>query len=98
MTALGALVTTALSGGQIGRSLPEISYPIMFDTAEADTILAALQVFPADNPWNQDVSLMPVQVDSARIIASIGASKPLDYNLDMNFIIVPRDQIRVPVK
>ncbi len=41
---------------------------------------------------------MPVHRDSARIIASIGAAKALDYNLDMNFIIVPRDQPRVPVQ
>jgi len=98
MTVLGALVATASLGGQAGRSLPGISRPIMFDSPEADAILAALPVFPADNPWNQDVSSMPIHVDSARIIASIGAAKPLDYNLDMNFIIVPRDQVRVPVK
>ena len=41
---------------------------------------------------------MPVQADSARIIASIGADKHLGYNLDMNFVIVPPNQQRVPVK
>ena len=96
MTALAALVATV--AGQVGRPLPEISRPVMFDTPEADAMLAALQVFPPDNPWNQDISSMPRQADSARIIASIGANAPLDYNLDMNFIIVPGNQVRVPVK
>ena len=70
----------------------------MFGTPQADRILEALQVFPPDNPWNQDVSKMPVHADSDRIIASIGADKPLGYNLDMGFILVPPDQKRVPVK
>jgi hypothetical protein len=41
---------------------------------------------------------MPVHSNSARIIASIGAEKKLGYNLDMNFVIVPPDQKRIPVK
>ena len=36
---------------------------------EADAILAALQVFPPDNPWNQDISALPVHKDSAQMIA-----------------------------
>ena len=70
----------------------------MFDTPEADAILSAMQVFPPDNPWNQDISALPVHRDSARMIASIGADKSLGYNLDMGFIIVPPDQKKVPVK
>jgi hypothetical protein len=78
--------------------MPKITKPVMFDTPEADAILAALQVFPPDNPWNQDISGLPVHKDSARIIAGIGADEPLEYNLDMGFIIVPADQKRVEVK
>ena len=43
---------------------------VMFDTPEADAILSAMQVFPPDNPWNQDISALPVHADSARMIAS----------------------------
>jgi hypothetical protein len=32
---------------------------VMFDTPEADSILSAMQVFPPDNPWNQDISTRP---------------------------------------
>ena len=78
--------------------MPTITAPVMFDTPEADRILAALQVFPPDNPWNQDISKMPVARTRPTIIASIGADKTLGYNLDMGFILVPPDQKRVPVK
>jgi len=78
--------------------LPKITQPVLFDTPEADAILAAMQVFPPDNPWNQDISKMPVHKDSALIIASVGADKPLGYNLDMGFVIVPPDQKKIPVK
>src|SRR6266508_5800312 len=80
------------------QSPPKITTPVMFDTPEADAILSALQVFPPDNPWNQDISALPVHADSSRIIASIGADKSLGYNLDMGFIIVPPDQKKVAVK
>jgi len=72
--------------------------PLLFDTPEADDVLRRLQVFPADNPWNEDISKRPVDPDSAAIIRSIGADKPLGFNLDMNFVLVPPDQPRVPVR
>ena len=83
---------------QARPAMPPITKPVMFDTPEADEILAALQVFPPDNPWNQDVSKWPVHPNSRNIIASIGADKPLRHNSDMGFILVPPNQKRVPVK
>ncbi|QEH35968.1 hypothetical protein OJF2_45250 [Aquisphaera giovannonii] len=77
--------------------MPKIDRPVMFDTPEADRILAALQVYPPDNPWNEDISGRPVHPNSRKIIASIGADKPLAFNSDMGFILVPPDQKRVPV-
>ncbi len=78
--------------------MPPITRPVMFNTPEADAILSALEVFPPDNPWNQVVSDWPVHPNSRNIIASIGADKPLRYNPDMGFILVPPDQKRVPVE
>jgi hypothetical protein len=78
--------------------MPAIKKPVMFSTKEADKILAALQVFPPDNPWNEDISKLPVHADSKKIIATIGANKRLAYNLDMSFILVPPKQKKVPVK
>jgi hypothetical protein len=97
--AAAALLSVACAALAAARPpMPKITRPVLFDTAEADAILAALQVFPPDNPWNQDISGKPVHPDSAKIIASIGADKGLGYNLDMGFVIVPPDQKRVPVK
>jgi hypothetical protein len=104
VSALAALLaaTTARrlqgSPGAARPPLPPITHPVLFDTAEADRILEAMQVFPPDNPWNQDISGLPVHADSRKIIASIGEEKPLQYNLDMGFVIVPPDQKRIEVK
>src|SRR5262245_9015887 len=81
-----------------GQRRPAITSPVMFDTPEADRILSRLQVFPPDNPWNEDVSDRPVDPQSKTIVRSIGWNDPLGFNLDMNFIIVPPDQPRVPVR
>jgi hypothetical protein len=78
--------------------MPEIKQPVLFNTPDADKILAALQVFPPDNPWNEDISKLPVHSKSDKIITRIGANKKLAYNLDMGFVLVPLDQKRVPVK
>ena len=76
-------------------AMPAITRPVMFNSEEADRILAALQVFPPDNPWNEDISRLLVQKNSGEIIASIGPEKNLAYNLDMAFILVPGNQPRV---
>src|ERR1700723_3297475 len=36
--------------------------------------LLGQQLFPADYPWNQDISNAPVAVNSAAVIAHIGSS------------------------
>jgi hypothetical protein len=95
---VAAAAGVALAGERQRPPLPKIAAPVLFGTPEADRILEALQVFPADNPWNQDISSLPVHADSGRIVASIGSEKSLGYNLDMGFVIVPPDQQRVTVK
>jgi hypothetical protein len=97
--ALASAVLT-IAGQPIGRrpAMPAITRPELFGTPDADRILSALQVFPPENPWNREIGSLPVLPNSARIIASIGADKHLGYNLDMNFVIVPPNQPRVPVK
>jgi hypothetical protein len=78
--------------------MPAVNQPVMFNTPEADRILAALQVFPPDNPWNEDISKLPLLANSKEIIAAIGPQKKLAYNLDMAFVLVPGDQPRVEAK
>src|SRR5262249_1604250 len=65
------------------------------------------RLLPDDNPWNQDISKMPVDPNSARLIASMGADKPLhpdfgtflgDTPNGIPYVVVPGDQPKVPVK
>jgi len=78
--------------------LPRIDKPVLFNTPEADRILSHLQIFPPDNPWNEDISRRPVAANSARIVAGMRSSTSLWYNLDMAVIIVPPNQPKVAVQ
>jgi hypothetical protein len=78
--------------------MPKFDHPLPFNTPEADAILAALEVFPPDNPWNIPVDAWPVAANSPAMIAAIGGNKPLRYNPDMGFVLVPPGQKKVDVK
>ncbi len=78
--------------------MPTFTTPVPYNTPEADVIMAAAEIFPPDNPWNTLVDDWPVHPNSKRIVASIGADKPLRYNQDMAFVIVPPNQKKVDVK
>jgi hypothetical protein len=103
---LGVFVLTACYAAEEKRDagdrkrpeMPEIKKAVLFNTPDADKILAALQVFPPDNPWNEDISKLPVHPKSKQLIAKIGADKKLAYNLDMGFVLVPPDQKKVSFK
>ena len=98
----GPLIAAAGSSPRLSRirttKLPAILAPVLFNTPEADAILSALEVYPPDNPWNLIVTNWPVHPNSHNIIASIGAERPLRYNPDMAFVIVPPDQKPTSVK
>jgi len=72
--------------------MPKVETVIPFNTPAADDVLTALEVFPPNNPWNILVDEWPVHPQSKQIIATIGAEKPLRYNPDMGFVIVPPNQ------
>jgi len=94
-------VTAAPNVNHEGRALPPLprfDQPILFNTPEADAILSSMQVFPKDNPWNEDISKLPVHPDSEAIIASIGAGKRIGFNRDMNFVLAPPNQPKIDVK
>jgi hypothetical protein len=78
--------------------MPPLTLPVMFDTPEADAILAALEIFPPDNAFNQVVNAWPLHPNSRNIIASIGPEKPLRGNPDMAFVLVPANQPRIGVQ
>lgn len=64
------------------------------------------QVFPANNAWNEDISTMPVDPNSANLIASTGLNTGLHadfgtvYNGAPNgipYVVVAGSQTRVPI-
>ncbi|HTL51743.1 MAG TPA: hypothetical protein VL860_04115 [Planctomycetota bacterium] len=83
-------------GRQLG-ALPKFTQATLFNTPEADQIMAAMQVFPKNNPWNEDISKLPVLPESDKIVAHIGGDKHIHFNHDMNFVIVPPTQARIEV-
>lgn len=79
-------------------TMPPVTTPTPFNTHEADAVCSALEIFPEDNPWNTVIEDWPVARNSKAMIASIGADKPLRYNDDMTFVLVPPGQKRIDVK
>jgi hypothetical protein len=64
------------------------------------------RLFPADNPWNQDVSGEPVDPNSANLIAGMGLNAPLhpDFGTVWNgapngipYVVVSGAQTKVPI-
>lgn len=95
-TAIGcsALPSTALA--QAKRRGPVVKTP-----------LGVVEIFPADNPWNQDISKLPVHKNSAAFVASIGVDRSLhpDYGTTWQgvpsgipYVVVGADQKKVPVR
>ncbi|HJZ70708.1 MAG TPA: hypothetical protein VKE51_03160 [Vicinamibacterales bacterium] len=97
-TVISLLVASSVVAATQRGVRSSVIAPVMFDTPEADRILGTLQVFPSDNAWNEDISGRPLDSQSDAIVRTIGRDAPLGFNLDMNFVIVPPDQPRVPVR
>ena len=78
------------------------------NTWAADTTLpSGKQVFPADNPWNTDISAAPVDPNSVALIASIGLDTGLhpDFGtvwkkapIGIPYCVVPGTQAPVVIK
>jgi hypothetical protein len=50
----------------------------------ASPAISGCNIFPADNPWNEDISNLPVNVNSNAYIAAIGSSKGLHPDFGEN--------------
>lgn len=69
--------------------------------------LGGMQVFPTNNPWNQDISQLPVDPRSEALLTSIGLNTGLhpDFGTVWNgapngipYVVVPGRQKKVPVR
>jgi len=81
--------------GRSPASLPESIVP-----ARAP-VVAGCRIFPADNPWNTDVSQYPVDPRSAQYIAALPGNLHPDFGSNPHWgfpiNIVPAPQPKVPV-
>lgn len=83
-------------------SPPPSPSPTPISSSNVPTI-AGCQIFPADNPWNQEVASLPVHPRSADYIRSIGADEYLHADFGetptygIPFDVVPGSQPKVPM-
>lgn len=95
------VVNTELHVNQISQNIAGTVVAVL--PASASTMSAGCQVFPADNPWNQDISQLPVRADSATFMASIGLSRTLHPDFGENpdygipYTVVEGNQAKVPI-
>ena len=102
--------TSVLSGyaerinhtGRLLGSAPVLTNAVLFNTPDADAILAAMQIFPVDSAWNEDISRRPVLANSDAMIARISNDLASDRRTlrafkEMNFVLVPASQPLVPI-
>ncbi len=86
--------------GRILGPAPVVTTPVLFNTAQADAIVAAMQIMPRNSPWNEDISKRPVHADSAAIMARIRSDlvainpnrNRLRVFAEMNYVLVPDGQ------
>ena len=88
--------------GRILGALPVVTNSILFNTTNADAVVAAMQIFPITSPWNEDVSRRPVLANSDAMIAQIisdldPARRTLRAFKEMNFVLAPDSQPVVPI-
>ena len=103
---LCALSTRAERINQEGRilgTLPAVTNSILFNTNNADTVVAAMQIFPVTNPWNEDISRRPLLTNSDAMISEINSNvgsghRGLELFQEMNFVLVPDNQTLVSNK
>ncbi len=94
--------------GRILGALPVVANAILFNTNNADAVVSAMQIFPVTNPWNECISNRPALVNSDAMLAQmmfdftnglLAASIPshlkLHINFEMNYVLVPDNQLLV---
>lgn len=105
--ALGLLGLVSVARGWTSGARGQQAYKVSATKYGPGADLGGRRMFPADNPWNQDISKMPVDPNSAALVASIGLDKNLhpDFGTVWNgapngipYVVVPANQKRVPVR
>lgn len=95
--------------GHVGGGPPDDgggTTPPLVPALGVNASLKGKRLFPADNPWNQDISALPTDPNSANLIASIGLTTALhpDFGTTWNgapngipYVVVSGSQLKVPI-
>jgi len=102
VTAVAAAAERINHEGRILGPLPVVTNAVLFHTTNADAVVSAMQIFPRDNAWNEDVSRRPVLPNSDAmidyIINSLASNRRTPRAFyEMNFVLVPTNQAPVPI-
>jgi hypothetical protein len=89
--------------GRILPNPPVVTTPLLFNTPEADAVLASMQIFPTDNAWNEAITNRPLLSNSAAMITQITNDLASDRRTlrpfyEMNYVIVPDSQPTRPIQ
>ena len=89
--------------GRILGAVPVVNQAILFNTPEADAVVAAMQIMPVDSAWNERIEQRPVLANSNAMIAQITADLAADRRtlrpfFEMNYVLVPDDQPTQPIR
>jgi hypothetical protein len=99
---MAALAGCSLISGCAAEELPAAK-----DSLGPGASLGGKRIFPADNPWNEDISREPVDPNSDTLIAGIGLNRPLhpDFGtvyhgepIGIPYVVVSGMQKRYPVR
>jgi hypothetical protein len=102
----GTVASSLLAAGCFGEDKPKAAKPGPTGLGTGAS-LGGRRLFPADNPWNQDISKEPVDPNSAKLIANIGLDKNLHPDFGtvwegaprgIPYVVVPGNQPRVPIR
>jgi hypothetical protein len=103
---LAAILIAGICAGCVGGSAVPDAYPAPLTGARPASVpvIGGCQIFPANNPWNADVSRYPVDPHSDAYLESMFASTTnlhADFGTNPDwgfpFVVVPPTQKRVPV-
>jgi len=88
--------------GRLLGPAPVITDAVLFNTPAADAFVSAMQVFPVDSAWNEDISRRPVLANSDAMIAQISSDllstrRTLRAFKEMNFALIPDSQPLVSI-
>ncbi len=101
LTAIGLIASATAAAQEKSPKTAQPRGPLL------KTKFGDLEIFPHDNPWNQDISKLKVHTNSRDYLTSIGLEKGLhpDFGTVWNgapsgipYVVVSGDQAKVPVE